>query len=446
MNKSKKFDFLNLKWIFFIAKRHIFKKRRHSSASYVLSIFGIATGVFSLTVIISVMNGFQMGFIESIIEISSYHVRVEGLRENNAELLSRLQEAPYVKTAVAFKDVKGIIKPALRERQSAVSVRGIEPGADLKDAGMTRRLNFESGSFDLKERGGVLLGSELARLLGVETGGECSLISVSGLFPREEGMSERVFTVRGVFNCGFYEYDLSWAFINIEDALEIEGGASNPASYTIGIKLNNRNKDRQAAAQISGIVKNYDADKNINVSSWRDYNKAFFTALRTEKLIMFVLVGLIFIITAMNIYYSQRRSVLERMEEIALLRAIGASPFSIRIVFGMNGFIVGLLGSTFGMIPALLISLNIQTFFSAVEAVINTVIGFFSYISGRFLNPENYHIFSSTIFYLKEIPARIIPYEVIFIYLFGFLSALLAALAASKRVSLVRPSETLRYE
>ena len=185
---------------------------------------------------------------------------------------------------------------------------------------------------------------------------------------------------------------------------------------------------------------------NIRVSSWRDYNKAFFNALRTEKLMMFILVGLIFIITAMNIYYSQRRSVLERSEEIGLLRAIGAAPFAVRLVFALNGFIMGLLGSTFGMVPALLIVTHIGGFFSILENAVNAVITLLAYLFSGVSNGNNYEVFSPAVFYLKEIPARVIPREIVFIYLFGFLSAVAAAFLASKRAAHIRPSEVLRYE
>jgi lipoprotein-releasing system permease protein len=254
--------------------------------------------------------------------------------------------------------------------------------------------------------------------------------------------------VRGVSRTGFYEYDAGWALIGIEDA-RAAGQNENGGLCTLGVKLKNRDADRQMAVHIHDALaeiagEEYLRQNDIRVSSWRDYNKAFFNALRTEKLMMFFLVGLIFVITAMNIYHSQRRSVLERGDEIGLMRAVGATSFSVRMVFALNGFIVGLLGSTAGMIPALLIATHIQEFFTGIEAAVNVVLRFFAYITGGF--SSGYSVFSPAVFYLKEIPSRVIPHEIVFIFLFGFLSAVIAAYIASARAAQVQPAEILRYE
>jgi ABC-type lipoprotein release transport system permease subunit len=523
--------FLNFKWIGFIAKRYVTKNGSRFSTSSVLAILGIAIGVLSLTVIISVMNGFQLGFIESIIEISSYHIRIDNFPKSNHVLISDIQKISGVKSAVLFTETRGIVKSfdsersgpfdAGGERQSAALVRGLPADALDRDVNMAARLSFESGGFYLEQPGGILLGAELAGSLGLRTGDQCEFVSITGFFPLDGREREAVFTVRGIFRTGFYEYDSSWAFVGLDDALAMEGippaessgtgagggtgvgadngvsadngiggsadagggvsggtgvgadngvgggtvvgagaggdagadtgGSDNSAGCTLGIKIKNREADRQAAHAIQEFVeKTLGAEtlraNNIRVSSWRDYNKAFFNALRTEKLMMFILVGLIFIITAMNIYYSQRRSVLERSDEIGLLRAIGAAPFAVRLVFAFNGFIMGILGSTFGMVPALLIVTHIAGFFSGIETAVNAVITLLAYLFSGASNGNTYEVFSPAVFYLKESPARVIPREIVFFYLFGFLSAAAAAFLASKRAASIRPSEVLRYE
>ena len=457
--------FANFKWIGFIAKRYVSKNGSRFSTSSVLAILGIAIGVLSLTVIISVMNGFQLGFIESIIEISSYHIRIDNFPQSNHVLIAEIQKLTGVQSAVPFTETKGILKSfddgqtgpfaAGGERQSAALVRGLPADALDRDTNMASRLSFESGGFYMEQTGGILLGAELAAALGLRLGDVCEFVSITGFFPLDGREREAVFTVRGIFRTGFYEYDSSWAFINLDDALALEGGglpvANAGAGCTLGIKIKNREADRQIAHTIEELVETTLGEEamrtnNIRVSSWRDYNKAFFNALRTEKLMMFILVGLIFIITAMNIYYSQRRSVLERSEEIGLLRAIGAAPFAVRLVFALNGFIMGLLGSTFGMVPALLIVTHISGFFSILENAVNAVITLLAYLFSGASTGNNYEVFSPAVFYLKEIPARVIPREIVFIYLFGFLSAVAAAFLASKRAAHIRPSEVLRYE
>ncbi|MDR2740426.1 MAG: ABC transporter permease [Treponema sp.] len=453
-------------WIGFVAIRYFRGRRRNTnSPAPVLAILGIATGVLALTVILAVMNGFQLGFIESILEISSYHLRIEPFPQGErGELLrEELEVLPAVRSAVAFREIQGIIRGLQRGHHGAV-VRGVSPLALGQDPGMAEKLVFERGSFDLRSRFSMLLGAELARRLDADVGDWITMVSVSGaggdLFSPgsdddEGGADNSQFLVTGIFRSGFYEYDLGWAFINIDRAGEITGGGEEGrGDLFLGIKLKNRWQDRAGLEQIQKVLNARNGDQMENpvprVFSWRDYNRAFFGALRTEKLFMFVLVGLIFIVVGLNIFQAQRRSVLERREEIGLLRAVGATDMAIRLIFVWDGFIIGIAGAGMGMLMGLLIACNIPVFFSILEWVVNFFINILSMITSPFLGPDaaggGFAIFSPAVFYIKEIPSRLIPHEVLIIFLFGFFSALLAAWFASGRVSRIRPAEVLRYE
>jgi lipoprotein-releasing system permease protein len=399
---------------------------------------GIATGVLALTVIIAVMNGFQLGFIESIIEISSYHLRIESFPEGERgdALRKELEALPAITSVVPFREIQGILRGRDRGNQGAV-VRGLPPDALERDPGMAGKLHFEKGSFSLEEKSSILLGAELARHLDEDIGDWITLVSVD-----DTGADNSRFLVTGIFRSGFYEYDLGWAFINIDRAEE-------PGELFLGIKLKSRWQDRTGIEQVRNVLDSR-GEGNLRVSSWRDYNRAFFGALRTEKLFMFVLVGLIFIVVGLNIFQAQRRSVLERREEIGLLRAVGATDRAVRLIFVLDGFIIGIAGAGMGMVLGLLIAYNIAAFFSILEGVVNFFITILNLIASPFLGAEaageGFAIFSPTVFYIKEIPSRLIPYEVLIIFLFGFFSALLAAWFASGRVSRTRPAEVLRYE
>ena len=417
----------SLRWIGFVAGRLVSHKRGVPA----LPVLGIAVGVLALTVIIAIMNGFQLGFIESILEISSYHVRVDRPAEGR-ELVDSIRSVPGVAAAVPFREIQGIVRGGYG--QQGVLIRGLLPSAD--DPGMAKKLDFESGFFDLEQGDSILLGAELARRLRVQEGDRLAVISVSALRPEET--VDAMFTVRGIFRSGFYEYDLGWAFINFYRAGEMEG-----EDYTIGVKLADRWQDGRV---IPAIQKRTGA----RVSSWREYNRAFFGALRTEKLFMFVLVGLIFIVVGLNIYQAQRRSVLERREEIGLLRAVGAGDRAVRLVFVWDGFLVGILGASAGMAAGLLISLNISAFFALLEAGVNGVLravnAVFLVLFGEAASGEGFAVFSPAVFYIKELRGRVIPYEAVIIFLFGLFSALGAAWFASGKVSRIRPAEVLRYE
>jgi len=432
------------RWIGFVAGRYVSRGRKNSPTS-VFSVLGIATGVLALTVIIAVMNGFQLGFIESILEISSSHVRVEGLNYPvDAGLVDKLRSVPGVLSVLPFQEINVLLRGRSTSPRGAL-IRGVPPAALALDPGLASRLEMEDGFFDLNDPFSVVLGVELSRHLLVDTGDEINLLSITGGIREEE--SGRAYRISGIFRSGFYEYDLGWAFINIDTAAELAGEAPQAV---LGIKLKNRWQDQKAVEKIKEVIASPDSVVSaVSVRSWRDYNRSFFGALRTEKLMMFILVGLIFIVVGLNIFQAQRRVVLERREEIGLLRALGASSTAVRLVFVWDGFIIGLAGAVLGLVPGLLIAYNIQDFFSLLEGAVNFCISVFNSVFGLIggnAGGSEFAVFSTQVFYLKEIPSRVIPREVVLIFLFGFFSAVLAAWFASKKVSATKPAEVLRYE
>jgi lipoprotein-releasing system permease protein len=395
------------------------------------------------------MNGFQLGFIESILEISSYHLRVGSLSSKKAtEAREAVLALHGVEAAVPFREFQGLVRGRRGGQQQAIIVRGLPANALSMDASMAGRLEFESGFFDLGNKQNILLGAELARRLGVKTGDTITLFSIPAIFSAassaedvDENAGLRVFSVAGIFRTGFYEYDSSWAFIGIESA-----AAFSDAGIVLGVKLKNRFHDSQ---MLELVRKNLGEPFETAVfSSWRDYNRSFFGALRTEKLFMFILVGLIFIVVGLNIYQAQRRAVLEHREEIGLLRAIGGGERAVRLIFVCDGAIIGFSGASTGLCLGILIASNIPVFFATIEKIVNFFVNIINNIA-FFLhagNVENFSFFSPAVFYIKEIPSRIITQEAVLIYMFGFFSALMAAWFASRKISRINPAEVLRYE
>jgi lipoprotein-releasing system permease protein len=454
---------MNFKWIGFVAARYVSRGRRNSP-SPVFSVLGIATGVLALTVIIAVMNGFQLGFIESILEISSCHLRIEefpsagqgeDLGENRGEdLEKKIRALPGIRSVLPFRELSVLLRTVLVSPRGAL-IRGVPPNALELDSGLKEKLEIEEGVFDIDAPDSIVIGAELARHLSVGVGDTVNLLSfgfggLSGGTAEGDGAGETspAFTVTGIFRCGFYEYDLGWAFININSAEELAGREEKPI---LGIKLQNRWQDAKSADAIQQLLAGTGA---LQVTSWRDYNRAFFGALRTEKLMMFILVGLIFIVVGLNIFQAQRRAVLERREEIGLLRALGASDRAVRLVFVWDGFMIGFAGAGAGLGLGLFIVSHIHGFFSFLEGAVNFFIRAANLFLGLFGSADpgagagaaSFAVFSPAVFYLKEIPSRIIPHELVLIFLFGFLSALLAAWFASGKAARTRPAEVLRYE
>jgi lipoprotein-releasing system permease protein len=460
---------MNFKWIWFIAAPNI-KRKKKKSPSPVLSILGIATGVLALIVIIAVMNGFQMGFIESILEISSYHLRVGPLAAGPvAETAAEEAEAdavaavvlgvPGIEAVVPFREFQALVR-GRRGGQHAALVRGLPADALHRDTAMARRLEFEEGSFDLTGERNILLGAELVRRLGVRMGDEITLFSIPSLFSAagdDEDAGLITFTIAGVFRTGFYEYDTGWAFVNSKSA-----AAFSDTGPVLGIKLKNRFHDQRALELVRAALETWSgadlsaadesAMENAAFTSWRDYNRSFFGALRTEKLFMFILVGLIFIVVGLNIYQAQRRAVLEHREDIGLLRAVGGGDRAVRLVFVCDGAIIGFTGAASGLILGLLIASNISGFFTVLEKMVNSIIHIVNTIAdilgagGAGVGGGGFSFFSPAVFYIKEIPSRIIPQEAVLIFMFGFLSALVAAWFASRKISRILVAEVLRYE
>ncbi|MHC6201703.1 ABC transporter permease [Breznakiellaceae bacterium SP9] len=444
-----------LKWIGFVATRYVLRARKTSPAP-VFSVLGIITGVLALTVIIAVMNGFQMGFIESILEISSYHVRIEEDSEDgsiNNGFIEDIRALPGIVAAVPFRELQGILQGEQGGQQGAV-IRGLPDNIADFDAGFTRLLDFEAGSLNIRGERSIILGRELARRLYTQVGEELSLVTIAGFFSGDDEDAEEIaddllFTVTGIFRSGFYEYDMGWGFINIDTAAALAGDGEKEF---LGIKLANQYDDTRALQRIKGLWDEKYQGRGVaepTLSSWRNYNRAFFGALRTEKLMMLVLVGLIFIVVGLNIFQSQRKNILERREEIGLMRALGASSWAVRLIFIWDGFIIGLVGAGVGMGIGLLIANHIPQFFSVLEGIVNVFIGAINAVSGFFTGNESaqkFAVFAPKIFYIKEIPSRVIPLEVFLIFMFGFLSSLFAAFLASSKVSRTRPAEVLHDE
>ena len=447
------------RWIGFVAARFVSRNRRNSPA-VIFSALGIATGVLALTIIIAVMNGFQLGFIESILEISSGHLRVEYVQAGmepstdlqnaiksgsiDKALEDRIRELPGVVSAVPFRETSILIRGRGSNPRGAV-LRGLPPDVLEYDQGLAGKLVMEGGYFDLGPEGSIVLGAELARHLSVWTGDTVTVFSLSGGLADDENINF-TYTVTGIFRCGFYEYDLGWAFINIDRAARLAGAEERPV---LGIKLANRWQDQRNMAVIKKLLNDFSSGENdFSVTSWRDYNRSFFSALRTEKLMMFILVGLIFIVVGLNIFQSQRRTVLERREEIGMLRAMGASDAAVRLVFVWDGFIIGFAGAALGLVVGLSVAFNISAFFTILENSVNFFISLVNSIAKYFgaYGTGYFAVFSPAIFYIKEIPSRVIPHEAILIFLFGFFSALMASWFASGKASSATPTEVLRYE
>lgn len=423
-------------WIYYVSKR--FSRIDHRSRFAMTSILpaiGIGFGVMALIIILSVMNGFQLESIDSILEISSYHIRA--IPEDEAGTLALLDQAslePMITSINPFFEAQGLLV-GRNGNQSASIIRAIKHNHIYTDTGFAKQLQIYSGTFDLYTPRSIVLGSTLARTLGVRVGDSVNILALSGGSDVDLFSENRVFTVTSIFSCGYGDINAAFAFIPYDDGKELFGKNSNPV---YGIKIENKDHDERIVQKLRSSV------MSVTFESWRSFNRSFFGALRVEKNILLMLALLIFVVVAVNIFNGMRRMVYERREEICVLSALGSSNSSIQLIFILQGLLIGLSGVIPGLLLGLFMSVNIDSVFT----VIAKVSYFFQYIVVSLLNPEtlSYVVRNATYMFYAGIPARVYGHEVVFITLFGLLSAVCAAWIASTKVLSFKIAEVLRDE
>lgn len=430
----------NFRWIYFVAKRFSFVDLKGAEAfTSKLSTLGICFGVMTLIIVISVMNGFQREFIDAIMEVSSYNLRAENLDAKEREAFEKFAAAENgIECAVAFTESESLLVSA-EGKQSAALVRAIEADVMEKDSGFAREAKVVRGAFDLRsaafsESGEALapcvLGITLARSLDVRVGEEVSFYATdSGDSLLEAFSHPRKFFVAGIFCTGYSDINSGYAFVALPSQVE------NLENLIYGIKTKNSASENALAKKIQLEF------PGAKISLWKEYNRSFFGALRIEKNMLMLLVVLIFVVVAINIFNSMRRIVFERRFEISTMSALGAKISSVKNIFVMRGFLIGLRGAIAGLVLGLFFCVNIKSVFTIMSSAIFYVQYFFVLI----FSPQNAAALSENPMFAvyANIPARMYAHEIIFITLFGIFSAAFSAWAASREILNTSISEVL---
>ena len=437
MSRKKTFSFrLSYRWIFDVSRRFASVDRKsRSSATSFLAVLVICFGVMSLVTVVSVMNGFQMSFVNAIMELSSFHIRVSNLESQaEADFLDSCADSKEIRCVSPFYESQALLV-GNKSKESAGIIRGVDARTCEFDEGFAREIKIVSGSFDLSSADSIVLGSYLAQSLGVTTGNTVNLLALSGGKDVELLSQNRQFKVTGIFECGYYDINQGYAFVSLE-AARMYFGEDAPVFY--GIKIRRPQNDGFVSAAIKSRF------PDAAVQSWREYNRTFFGALRVEKNILMLLELMIFVVVAVNIYNGMRRLVFERSQEIAALSALGGTSFQIKAIFVVRGFLTGAAGTVIGIVLGIFISLNIRSVFLGVSHCLYWLELFFTSV----FSPENVAFITENQMYAiyASIPARIIPSEVLLISLFGVLSPLLASALASRSVLKLKSAEVLHNE
>lgn len=412
---------MNSRWTWFTALRYLKTRRREKGhVATFFAVSGICIGLMTLITVISVMNGFQQGFIGSMNEIGSYHLQLEPPKRLSEETLRKIRAIPELRAVVPFRESYGLIaEPEGRGgAPRGILLRGLGPSV-LRDRGFLERIHMRSGRFDLSDPNGIILGRAAAVRMGLRTGDEVSYL----FFPNDSisfSKPKRVsFRIKGIFSTEYYEYSASLGFtaLNAPIFREMPG----PEHY--GLKIKNHFKDREAAAALKKIP----ALRNAEPRSWRVYNRSFFGALRTEKMTMMVLISLIFLVVALNIRQSLKRSIYERNEDIALLRSLGASAGAVRGIFVLQGFLIAAAGVLLGLTAGLFLTFHINP-------ILNVLYGSMQGLSG-----------GRSRFFFLNVPVAVMKQDLIFMVSVSLLTAIGAGYRASASVSAVSPQEIFRH-
>ncbi|MBR1536725.1 MAG: ABC transporter permease [Treponema sp.] len=422
---------MSLNWIFFVSRRFAKVDRKGSSlVTTILATLGICFGVMTLITVISVMNGFQHSFIDVIMEISSYHVRVT---TEEPAFEEHCKNNSLVRSVTPFYEAQSLMTgPAGKE--SASMIKAVPEDVREKDEGFKKYVNMVSGSFDLSDDC-IVLGTELSRRIGARIGSKVNLYALSGGNDVDLFSSDRVFTVTGIFHTGYGDINSSFAFINLSGGKKYFGKDSQ---LVYGVKLFDEN---DCDKFISKIKKEF---QSLECESWKSYNRSFFGALQVEKNMLMFLVFLIFLVVAINIFNGMRRMVYERREEISVLSAFGARGFEIKSIFVMQGFMTGFFGAVPGMFLGILITLNMDSVFM----LLSKASYYASLLAVMLTNPGNVdYVMENPMFLLyASIPPRIFWGEVAMITLFGIFSSLIAAFFASRTVLKLTIAQIMRDE
>ena len=425
----------------FVAARYLKAKRRQAVIGIItfISIVGVAAGVASLIIALAINNGFRQDLQDRLLGSSSHinllRVEADGIR-NWQPLLSELEKQPHVVAGAPAIYEQVLISRGARA-QGAV-LKGIIPSEENKvsdllnsvKAGSAAPLSATSpttsqSTTDSDEQNPlpaqlatslapIVLGKDMADQLGAAVGSIVTATSPQGeLTPFGIVPKYARFKVVGIFSSGFYDYDNTWAFIRLSDAQRLFD--LSDVISVIEFKVDDIYKAGEIGRQLEAA-----AGKGYMSTNWMEQNRALFRALRLERVVTFITIGLIVFVAALNILISLIMMVMEKTKDIAVLMSMGTRPAQVRNLFIAQGVLIGVIGTAIGLVLGYAIS----------------------YAGGHYhvisLSPEVY-----SIDYVPFAPRAL---DGLWVALFAILISFVATLYPSWSASRILPAEALRYE
>jgi len=408
----------------FIGLRYTRAKRRNHFISFIslTSMLGITLGVMALITVLSVMNGFEKEVRERILDMVS-HLTITKYQDSLAgwsDVVQQVKAQPHVLAAAPYVEAQGMLIHGNHVNGSLI--RGVLPEMEPSVSNVGKSMIEGRLSDLIPGQFGIILGRDLARILAANVGDKVTLVTPSaqvtpaGVVPRLKR-----FKVVGIFYVGMYEYDSTMALLHMDDArrvFRLEDGVSG-----VRLKLD----DLFRAPQVRFDLQNTDLGQYW-IRDWSSYHANWFRAVKIEKRMIFLLLLLIVAVAAFNIVSTLVMMVTDKESDIAILRTLGMPPASILKIFMVQGTLIGVVGTTLGIVLGVSLSLNLDTVVPFIEKLFGI----------HFLDPG--------VYYINELPSDLHWDDVWMIGSISLLLGVLATLYPAWRASRTQPVEALRYE
>ncbi|MFH1553079.1 MAG: FtsX-like permease family protein [Candidatus Omnitrophota bacterium] len=402
-------------WTLFISIKYFLSKRKEGMISLTgaISVIGVALGVASLIIVMSVMNGFDSEVKKKIIGTYAHIVITkEAGIENYPAMVSSLESMPEVKSASAF-----IMGQAILRKDGGVSgilLKGIDTE---KESEVTSVIEYTSSAGEALEGDTIVLGSELMKNERISAGD-----TVEILVPYSQMDLEKVrMKVIGSFTSGRYDYDANIAVINLDEARKLFRTGDTVTG--IGLKV----QDHMEAGGVKSRLQSVLGYPYI-VRSWMDLDRNLVTALALEKKMMFIILALIVMVACFNISGSLIMMVMEKTRDIGILKALGANSRGISLVFLLEGAVIGLMGVVVGGFSGVFIARRVNAVADLIERITGIA------------------VFPSDVYYFTEIPVKVSPTDIFMIICVAMMLTLAAGVYPAWKASRLDPVEAIRYE
>jgi len=409
---------MNFPYQFFIAFRYFRSKKKHGGISIntFISIAGVALGVTTLLTVLSVMSGFHEDLQGKILGANAHVIvqNYEGRIKDYQSVREKINRIGGV--AGSSPVVYGQVMLRFGSRVSGVVIRGIDPEVERDTTDLLNKLKAGSikGLSDDGTTPGIIIGREMLRNLGLFVGDEIEMISPIGeMGPLGMIPKMKKFKVAGYFEAGMFEYDSTLAFINIHTAQNFLGLLDEITA--VEVRIDDPSRAPEIASKIEKIL-----SLPYIARDWMQMNRNLFSALKLEKIVMFIILTLIILVASFNIVSNLIMIVIEKAREIAILKAMGATRRGVMSIFMIHGLIIGITGTVFGVFGGYILCELLKTY--------------------KFIN------LPADVYYLSYLPVKISLFDFIIVPAAAILISFLATVYPSWQAAKLDPVEPLRYE